>query len=263
MKINMAPDSHRYLAMGNGERVARPFNRRVLLPFLCGSDVLHWQWLSYSCLFLLPVLTGVYVHYHMNAWIPALFAALLMAGLPQIQFWLKTPVLTDQFGITMALLAAVLPWPWNLIVCTVAAFGRETVPIFAAIYSWDPVLLAALVPIGLWSLVAPKGPDQLGRDNWLAHPVENSMKFHKDAWRHIGVMLLPWGAGIMSLCFMSMQMFAACLVAYAQMIVATDSARLFVWAAPVVFLQLAQVDPQWMGLLVVLHWLNPWRGNGA
>jgi len=263
MEINLAPDSHRYMAMGNGEKVARPFNRRVLLPLLCGSHVRSWQWLSYSCLFLLPVLMAVYVHSHTASWIQALFAALLIAGLPQIQFWIKTPVLTDQFGMMTALLAAVLPWPWNLIVCTVAAFNRETVPIFAAIYSWDPVLLVALVPIGIWAYVAPKGPDQLGRDNWLAHPVKNSLKFHENAWRHIGVMLLPWGAGILSTCFLSVQMVAVTVVAYAQLIVATDSARLFVWAAPVVFLQLSYVDPQWMGLLVVLHWLNPWRGNGA
>ena len=262
-KTQLAPDSYRYLAAGQGQRTYRPFNRRVLLPWLCGSDERRWWLVSYSALVSLPVLMAVYVLQNGVSLQAAAFAALLIALLPSVLFWLKTPVLTDQFGIATALFAAVLPWPWNLIVCTVGAFGRETVPIFAAIYSWDPVLLVGLIPIGVWSLIAPVGKDQMKREAWLDHPFQTSWSFKKDRLRDIQLWVTPWGAALAGLFFPSAQLVTAMFVAYTQTIIATDAVRLYVWAAPVLILQACHVDAAWMVPLVMFHWTNPWRGDGT
>lgn len=249
--------------MGEGERAARPFNRRILLPLLCGSRVWCWQLVSYSSLFLLPCLTAVYVFQRLQSPEAALFAALLMAGLPTMQFWLKTPVLTDAPAMVFALAAAILPWPWNLVTAVVGGFARETVPLFAALYAWNPVLLLALVPIGIYAKFAPVGADQLGREAWLAHPFRIAQNYKSGQWRNPLLMLTPWGAGLACLWFVSEQLVAVLAVAYAQLLVATDAARLYVWAAPVVLLGAAMIDIRLMPVLVVVHWLNPWRGSGA
>lgn len=262
IETKLAPDSYRYLAAGRGEKTYPPFNRRILLPFLCGSDERLWQLLSYSSLVSVIVLTGVYSH--MNGASPegAFFAMFLMALMPTMKFWLQTPVLTDQFGLMMALAAAILPWPLNLLTCIVGGFARESVPIFAALYAWNPVLLLGFLPVAIWSIVAPKGPDQMKRESWLDHPLQTSYAFKKGKYRDIKLWITPWGAALAGLFFPSVQLVMTMFVAYAQTIIATDAVRLYVWAAPVLILQAVQVDVMWMLPLAVSHWTNPWRGEG-
>lgn len=262
MNINLAPDSHRYLAMAKGERVSSPFNRRVILPLVLGSE-LRWWWLAsfVSCL-LICLLTSLWALKSGLPWQAVLFSFLIMAGLPQIPYWLKTPVLTDAPAMATALVSSLLPWPWNLLVACIGGFMRETTPIFAALYAWNPILLLALIPIGIYSWLAPVGKDPLGREEWHRHPFKTSMKWHSGKWLDIQHMILPWGAGVFSLCFLSWQLVLTVVAAYAQLLVATDTSRLIVWAAPVVAMQLAHIDPFWMPVLVIAHWFNPYRGEG-
>lgn len=248
--------------MGAGERTARPFNRRILLPLLCGEHVWRWQVVSYSSLFLLAALLVTLTLTRGFSPPVALFVLLLFCGFPSLKFWIKTPVLTDTFGMAVALLTVVLPWPWNLIICSVGAFGRETVPIFAAIYCWDPILLVGLIPIGIYAVVAPTGPDQMGRDEWLKHPVQTSQKFKKGKWTDAGLWITPWGAALVGCFFPSPQLVVALIVAYAQTLLATDTVRLYVWAAPVLLLHAAHVETHWILPLLMLHWVNPKRGEG-
>jgi hypothetical protein len=53
-------------------------------------------------------------------------------------------------------------------------------------------------------------------------------------------------------------------VGYAQLLVATDSTRLYQASAPVVCIAAALViPPEWAVAVLVAHWLNPWAGSGV
>ena len=53
-------------------------------------------------------------------------------------------------------------------------------------------------------------------------------------------------------------------LAYAQLFVATDTVRLYQWAAPVVAIAATSaVDPRWWPLMVVVTLFNPLRGDGV
>lgn len=238
----------------------KPFNRRILFPSICGDSILRWKLLTYISLVALPFLVAVYVN---GNWQQSLFAIILMAGLPSMQFWYKNPVLVDAPAICMALAAALLPWPYNLAVVTVGAFGRETVPVFAAIYAWNPVLLLGLIPVISWMFMAPQGTDQLKRENWLDHPIKTAVAFKKGKWLNPDYMIFPWGAGLLALFNPSFQLATAAGIAYAQLLVATDWTRLYVWAAPVVILNSVYIGGEWMIPLAVIHLFNPKRGDGA
>ena len=180
-----------------------------------------------------------------------------------MMYWLHTPVLTDAPAMCFAVLAALLPWPFNVIVALIGGFARETVPVFAALYAWSLWPLIALIPIGAWALFAPEGADPIKRESWLARPFKTAMEFKHGEWREFGAMVTPWGGALAALAFPSPHLFATIAVAYAQLVVATDFTRLFVWAAPVVVLHAAQVPVEWMLPLAVFHITNPWRGAGT
>jgi hypothetical protein len=60
----------------------------------------------------------------------------------------------------------------------------------------------------------------------------------------------------------SWQLGAVLVVAYGQCLVATDTVRLYQWAAPVMILQLA-LPVAWLPVLLVLHVVNPFRTEGV
>lgn len=261
--MKLAPDSYRYLAMGAGEKAYTPFNRRILFPFICKDVVSRWEILSISSIVLLPLLVGYYVYSILHSWESALFAVGLMAGMPSMKFWKDVPVLTDAPALCLSVLAALLPYPFNVIFVCIGAFGRETVPLFAALYAWNPILLVGLIPIGVWAFIAPRGKDQLDRESWLDHPFETAKKFKKNLWLSPKMMVYPLGAALASLFYPSWQLVVTTLVAYSQLVVATDWVRLYVWATPVMCLQAGYIDTSLMLPLLVVHWFNPNRGTGT
>lgn len=261
--MKMARDSYRYLALAHRERVHPPFNRRVLFPILFGKDEKVWQLWTRISIIALPLLVALYVFQSLGSWQSALFAAFLMAGMPSMVYWWETPVLVDAPALCFAVGAALLPWPYNLIVAAIGGLGRETVPIFAALYTLNPILLLGLIPVGIMAIVAPKGEDLLNRDEWLKHPIETAQKFKKGTWRSAKHFIYPWGAGLAALFYPSWQLGLTALIAYSQLFVATDYVRLYVWAAPVVLLQVGHIDPVYMIPLIIIHWFNPVRGEGT
>jgi hypothetical protein len=77
-------------------------------------------------------------------------------------------------------------------------------------------------------------------------------------------MILPWGACLIVLAEEpSAWLLLALAVGYAQLLVATDTVRLYQQAAPVVCVTAALMIPSgWEIPLVLAHWFNPLGGAG-
>ena len=253
----LTPDGVRYLAMSQ-RRVARPFHLRWLAPFICRQDERRWKALSGASVAAVAILTAIYTG---SAWMAC------VAFLPGILLNVRHPVLVDAFGMALALGAALLLpicWPAALIVALLAGCARETAPVWAAVYAWNPIMLVGLVPVGIrWAM--RQGSDVLDAENaWvIAHPFKASLKYHAGRWLDPSLMVLPWGGLLAGVTAFTTQTVVAVGLGYAQLAVATDSVRLYQWAAPVVALAAVHAVPIWALPIVALTVIfNPWKGPG-
>ncbi len=272
--MTIGPDAARYLAAAQGVPVPRPFHLRWLLPEVCGQHFRLWRrvWLiSWPAMavsmFLWRLGDG-------DAWQVALAASALLIALPGILGpSVVHPVGVDLPATALTLVGCAL---WSLdhfgaqvatvLVLAWAAAIKETSPVFAALWLWSPVPLIALVVVVARALIAKPGPDPLGpRFQDIAdHPVKSALEAHHHQWRDAWVMVAPWGICLAALYAPSVQVAVVLLVAYAQLLVATDSVRLYQHAAgPVMAATAAQVIPlAWLPLAVVVHvvwWRKPER----
>ena len=255
--LPLTPDGARYMAMAE-RRVARPFHLRWLQPFLCRQDQRRWQLVTRGSIIALAALIALYAHS------PWMAVAVLLPG---ITFSWRHPVLVDPLGMTLALGSALLLpicWPAALLLCCIAACVRETAPIWAAIYAFNPLLLVGLVPVGVRWLMR-QGADVLDEQNaWiLANPLKAGLLFHHGRWLDPLLMVVPWGGLLAGLGHLTPQLVVALVVAYAQLLVATDSVRLYQWAAPVMALATVAALPVWaIPFAALAIAFNPWRGDG-
>lgn len=265
------PDAARYLAVASGLRVPRPFHLRWLLPVLCGESAWRWWslwWLSW------PLTAGGMICWRLGAgdtWQVATAAAVLLVALPGI----LGPPAVRPVGVdlptTAALLWAATLWVhgWHypaLAVVLVAACAKETAPILAAVWLWSPWPLVALAAPLVAHLVRRTGPDPLGRrfDDIAAHPIRSALAAHRGRWRDAWLMVAPWGICLAALHAPSWQVGVALAVAYAQLLVATDTVRLVHHAAaPVLAAGAAATIPaSWLPLALAVHvvwWRTPER----
>lgn len=253
----LTPDGFRYVASAS-RRVARPFHLRWLLPRLCGESEARWTYVSRASIIAIAAFTAIYAH---SPWMAC------VAFLPGVAFSWRYPVLVDATGMALALGAALaLPhcWPAAIVLALIAGCVRETSPVWAAVYAWNPILLVGLVPVAVRWLMR-EGDDVLDAENaWiLRHPIKASRKYHAGLWRDPLVMVAPWGGLIAGLANLTPQLGAALAAGYAQLLIATDSVRLYQWAAPVVAASCVQVLPGWALPFIALSVVvNPWRGPG-
>jgi len=253
----LTPDGVRYFEATN-RRVARPFHYRFALPLVLRRNERAWLWCSRSAIVTIGVLTALYAG---SPWM------MCVAFLPGIAFSWRCPVLVDATGMACALLAAVL-WPvwWPAAIAVVLLSGcvRETAPVWAAIYAWNPVMLVGLVPTIIRAFQRA-GSDVLDAENaWiLRHPILASRKYHRGLWLDPMVMVAPWGALLVGLRSLDVQLGMALLAGYGQLAVATDSVRLYQWAAPVLAAATVRSVPGWALPFVALGVVfNPWKGSG-
>ena len=240
------------------QRVAKPFHYRWLLPALLGNRIQNWAVCTHLSVIAVAVLTAVYTR---SPWM------VCVALLPAMRFTWHHPVLVDAAGMALALAAAVvLPYslPIALLLAALSGCVRETAPVWAAVYAWNPVLLVGLIPVAVRALQRP-GNDVLDYENaWiLAHPIRASKKYHAGQWLDPRVMLLPWGGMLAGLAAFDLRLTTAIALGYGQLLVATDSVRLYQWAAPVVAWACVQALPFWaLPLVAVSVVFNPLRGPG-
>jgi hypothetical protein len=253
----LTPDGARYWTMTE-KRVARPFHLRWLQPFLCRQDERRWKALTWGSVAAVGILTAIYTN---SPWMAC------VAFLPGVAFSVRHPVLVDAFGMALALGAALMLsvcWPIAIVLALLAGCTRETAPIWAAVYAWNPLLLVGLVPVGVRWLMR-SGPDVLDPKNaWiLQHPIKASIEFHAGRWTDPLLMVLPWGGLLAGITAFTTQTLVAVGLGYSQLLVATDAVRLYQWAAPVLALAAVAAVPAWALPIVALTVIfNPWKGPG-
>lgn len=261
-QVAVTPDGERYLAMGSRRRVAMPFHLRWLVPFLCRDEPVRWIVSTVASTLLAAAGVFLLACQHGLTASQSAAAATLWAGLPSVRFAWRFPILVDMPTIATAVWAAVLfdVHPAAGIAASVVAGAvNERGPLFAALFAWHPLLLAGFAAPSVRFLQA-KGEDpgdELNR--WIVtHPVQSSRMFHANKWRDPKVMVLPWGGALAALAALDPQVVAALAVSYAQLVVATDTLRLYQQAAPIVCIAAMAVVPVWvLPALVVVTWFNP------
>lgn len=267
--MHLGPDARRYLLAAHGDTVPRPFHLRWLLPKLCGTNITRWMtvWLASW-----PVLAaGMFLWQSDHGWRVAAAATVLLLALPGI----LGPAAVIPVGVDLPATAVTVVGCWLYGIghpaATVGAFAcfavgaaiRETVPVWAALWLWTPTpLLVVLVPAAA-ALFRKPGPDPLGpKFQAIAdHPIRSALAAHRGQWRDAWVMVAPWGACLAALLRPSWPLVTVLVVAYLQLLVATDTVRLVHHAAgPVLAVAAAQViPPQWLLLVCVVHvvWWRP------
>jgi hypothetical protein len=256
MGVNISPDGLRYLAMANGERMPMPFHVRWLLPVVLGANTRNWRIASMA-----GWLTFVLGIGFMGGWPAGLLVAALSG--PALAF--KLPVLVDgvALGVT-AIVAAQTNTTAMIVLAILAGCISERAPIFAALWIWSPwPLVGLLSPFIRWAFWK-SGPDVKQLEGTLASDVLQR-PWRIAAWRNWRDINLvaPWGGLLAGLLYLDAQMAAVLGVAYAQLIIATDSIRLYQWAAPVLAIAIAtQLDWRVVVALAVVTWFNPLRGDG-
>lgn len=274
MKATIGPDAYRYIALGVGKPVPRPFHLRWLLPTLCDNVGRRWWavWLASW-----PVLLGGMFGWRLAAgdrWQVAAAAAALLAGLPGVLGpAIVIPVGVDLPATAMSLLGVMFleigGWTPNVLGITalcVGAMVRETVPVWSSLWLWSPLPLVAMVPVVVRMLLAQTGPDPLGGqfDEIAAHPLKAGLQAHAGRWRDGWLMVAPWGVCLAALYTPDWRLGVILAAAYLQLLIATDTVRLVHHAAGPVLAAAAahHIPPQWLVIAVVAHvmwWRTPER----
>lgn len=270
MTASIGPDAARYILAGRGQRVARPFNLRWLLPSILGDDLRLWWWAWGVSWPVLAVSVTWWASATVEGWQRPVTTAALVVALPGVFGpHVVRPVGVDLPAMALTALAAAL-WVNDLEIIAVivlihAASVKETSPVWLALWVWSPwPLIGLALPAIAWFVRKP-GMDQVTAQPLLRrvhdHPVRSSMEHHKGQWRDAWVMVAPWGVCLAALISPSPQTIAVLVAAYAQLLVATDTTRLLHTAAgPVVALAAVQVFPvSWLALVAALHSVWWWR----
>ena len=270
----IGPDAARYLAAAEGRPVPRPFHLRWLLPKVCGTDLAAWRfvWLASW-----PLLAASTIGWRLAAgdrWEIAVAAAVFLCALPGILGpAVVIPVGVDLPATAVSMVGVLLIELGNpaqvvagVVVIAVAACIRETAPVWSALWLWSPLPLIALCVVACRALIAKPGIDPLGpKFQAIAdHPVKAALAAHRGRWRDAWLMVAPWGVCLAGLVGSDWRLWLVLALAYAQLLIATDSVRLYQHAAgPVLAVAAAQVVPvAWLPLAVVVHvawWQTPER----
>lgn len=267
--MKCGPDAMRYLAVAQGQRVPRPFNLRQLWPTVCGTSPMRWWtvWLASW-----PVTAAGFILWRHTAgdrWPVVIAGAVLLLALPGILGPAVIPVGVDLPTLALCMIGC---WVFTLnpgagcLVVVVAAAGKETAPVWVAMWLWNPLPLVALVVPLAGHVLYRSGPDPLGAkfDDIARHPIRHALLAHRGRWRDGWLMVAPWGVCLTALYRPSLQLVVLVVVAYAQLLIATDSVRLYQCAAgPVMAVVAAQTIPsRWLLLACVAHvvwWRIPER----
>lgn len=271
MTPRLGPDGARYWLAAGGERVSRPFHVRWLLPLICGQHIRRWWAVWFTGWALMA---GGMIGWRFAAgdpWQIALASAGLLLALPGILGPKVTiPVGVDIPATGLALCGVALcefgNWPGGVAMIAASAMIRETSPVWAALWLWSAWPLLGLVPVAIAYAFVKSGPDPLGPkfQEIVDHPVRTALAAHRSQWRNAWVMVAPWGACLAALVEPSWPLVAVLVLAYAQLLVATDTVRLVHHAAgPAMAVAAAHVVPiPWLLLVVAVHvvwWRTPER----
>lgn len=243
------PDSVRY---ESDERQHYPFNLRLI----------HIQ---FPTVLFIPILTYYYLLPFTSQ---AMFGALLVLGLSGIYKQnVKGYKLIDGTAICFGLLSTIcFNADWYipaLIFLILASLTKETMPVFIALWSMSFLpLIGFLTPLVIYLFNPPVKQDILGEGHqqWLDNPFKAFKEYH------IKNLLSPfyflsWGVCITAVLYQGeywQWVLASVLIAYAQLLVATDRGRLFMYSFPLAILATClTIELNW--LLILIHLYNPFH----
>lgn len=264
----LVPDSRRYVSMAEGRGAPRPFCYRWLLPALCGASLVRWRVASV----LGVLLTCIGIVLLCGSWWQALAGVIVFVALPMTEFNLRNPVLTDSLSLGLATVSAALfvndLVMLAVLVACVAGMVKESAPVFAALFAFTPWLLLALIPALVRMVVVKPGADVVvgpGIEDTLLHPFRTGVRFHRQmVLERSEYLIAPWGGLLIALTVIDVRLALCLVVAYGQMLMATDTVRLYQWCAPLVIVYaVACVPAPWLLLLVLSVVFNPFRGDGV
>lgn len=269
-QTQIGPDAYRYLLVGDGQPVCRPFHLRWLLPTLCKRNAKRW-WIAWGISW--PILIGSFIGWQLAAgghWQAAIAGAVMLAALPGILGpSVVIPVGVDLPATALSLAGVMLleVGGWygtvgGIYLIAVAAMIRETAPIWAALWIWSPLPLVALAAPAIRQLLVKPGADPLPKFQHITdHPVRAALAAHRVQWRDGWVMVAPWGACLAALYAVDWRLGVVLVLAYGQLLIATDTVRLYQHAAgPVMAASAAAVIPTaWLPLVAVMHVVWWWR----
>ena len=266
--MRLVPDSKRYVSMAEGRGAPRPFCYRWLLPALCGASLVRWR----VATVLGVLLTCIGIASLCGSWWQALAGVVVFVALPMTEFNLRNPVLTDSLAIGLATVSAALfvndlIVPAVLVAC-VAGMVKESAPVFAALFAFTPWLLLGLIPVFVHMVMVKPGVDVVvepGIEDTLRHPFRTGVRFHKAmVLERSEYLIAPWGGLLIALTVIDVRLALCVAVAYGQLLMATDTVRLYQWCAPLVIVYaVACVPAPWLLLLVLSVVFNPFRGDGV
>lgn len=271
------PDSERYFHAGAGNPVYNPFHMRWFVPFICKQNTKLWDIVTQGSLILIPTALYLYLRFLHVEELRSFIGALMVFGLSGI--W-KMNALSKYLVDTTAILSSLIASTFfindniafGIFFTVLATCVKETSFVFIALFSWNPLPLGigGFVYILESSIIEPAKSDLLGEDNHeiLDHPLKTGLKWHKGNWFNIELMLLPWGVvGILGLigavsANIWQYVLVALAVSYGQVLLATDTVRLYQWSFPVMILSAVLFLPiEYSILALVIHYLNPWQKN--
>lgn len=248
----LSSDSWRYLAMAKGEGAPKPYHYRWLLPRLLGEDRRKWATVSTASVAgMVPAMWWLTGNPASGIFAFTLHGVWNMAR--------SYPVLTDAPAMLAAIVAAAATkhrrWEIAVAASLIAGGCRETAPVFAAVYAWHPLPLIGLISPIVRELQA-EGPD-ITEDfshTCVTDPVGATDQVRAGSSGDWKLYAAPLG-GLVAGGRGDVRTAAVLVLAYAQLAVAVDTARLIVWAWPVLADNVTRTQ-WWPAALAVSAW-NP------
>jgi hypothetical protein len=255
--------------MGDGIPQPMPFHFRWLLPMLLGKRLRSWFWVSAGSALGAAAGISVLAMQHGASQLQAAMAAGLFLGLPAVRFAVvRAPVLPEMPMMCLAVAAAVL-WPISppaaIAVALLGGMVNEKTPVWAALFAFQPLLLAGLLaPLLRVVFRWPIPPHEDDPHRATMHKPWRAGLLAVGRWRSARLILLPWGACMAALWAPSPWLLLALAVAYGQLLFETDTVRPYQEAAPVVCIVAAMTIPvAWFLPIIIAHWVHPWVGEGV
>jgi len=181
--------------------------------------------------------------------------ALLFVTLPGVWMIAIMPTTVDGPSMSLAVASSLLMPTYPVAAVAVSLLAgaiHERAPVFAALYAWSPWPLVGLLAVQWWARKGdvPKSNDLA--DHLVGHGFVDTVLAHKPHVHLFGDGGLVWAmrsvVPLAAWLGAPVQAWVALGVAFASRLVATDTARALMWAAPPLILKLDV--PEWA---VALH----------
>jgi len=242
----MFPDSYQYVAMARGERVVTPFWGRWLAPVLFRQRGYVWEAATFVCV----VAMHAGLAYAYGVW-----AAWLLLPSHLIAWNVRCPIGVDLIPLAILCWSLTVRDPLALVTLgLVAGAGKQHAPLFIALATWSPWPLVGLVaPLVGWRWRRKLDPE-VDKNPWLLSPLQTTLAAKRGHWTNPRIMIFPWGLVLpLALATWDVRLLAALALGYAPLFLASDNARLYLWAFPIAvgYALNAPINDAWWAAIVL------------